>query len=333
MPKTSSCSSLNKSLPPYHVALCRLLSIAVFISIFTAGPVRAGECLTSDKELYQDVVASYAAAKKGERAEYDDWGMQCWRGDRGLNNKLKTVLTDMLFDSRIHPKQIAAALNNYQTVFGDTKGLLEEVKKKQGPSRYALILGYGDRTGIAFSAPAAPIDEATSGEIDFIDGPANIRLQPKGALVASLPDGAKVRILKTQEKWIEIESEGIRGWTARTNLMSSHIGAADADGFYVLSRAAYMGYNDIVRFLLSHGAKADLIDGFGRNALHWAVKGGFAGLPLNELSILQRLAAVPGVNANIVDKEGATPLLEAITLGRKDMVNVLLGMATLDVNL
>lgn len=315
---------------PDQVIPRRLLLIAVlFLRI--AAPSWAGECLTSDKELYDGVVASYGAAKKGELAEHDGWGMRCWSGNEGLDARLKTVLTDMLFDSRIHPAHVAAALDDYQNVFGKSKGLLDEVKKKQGPWRYAQVAEYRDRTGIAFTAPAAP--EAPSGDIDYIDGPANVRKQPRGQIIASLPDNTRVRVLKTQEKWVEIEAGSVRGWTARTNLMTSHVGAADADGFYVLSRAAYMGYSTTVRFLLDHGAKADLIDGSGRNALHWAVKGGFAGLRVNELSIVHTLAAAPGVNANLVDKEGTTPLLDAISLDRADMANVLLGMPDIDVNL
>ncbi len=94
-----------------------------------------------------------------------------------------------------------------------------------------------------------------------------------------------------------------------------------------------MGYNETVRFLLSRGARVDLIDGFGRNALHWAIRGGFAGLPQSELEMVKLFAAVPGVNVNNVDKEGMTPLLDSIALNRTDMMNVLLGIEKIDVNM
>ncbi len=335
MPNKFTCNSLRTHFQPYPVVTRRLLLTAALIIFFNADPAWAGECLMSDEDMYKDVVSFAEAAKKGGMGSlYHGGDLYCWRGDQGLDAKLRAVLTDMLFDSRIHAAHVALALNDYQSVFGVPKALLDEVKKKQGPSRYALISAIRERTGAAVPpAAVSRSDEKFSEDVDFIDGPANIRKEPKGTLVASLPDNAKVRIQRKQDNWVEIVSEGVRGWTARTNLMGSHVGAVDADGFYVLSRAAFMGYSETVRFLLSRGAQADLVDGFGRNALHWAVRGGFAGLGESELEMVKLLSTIPGVNVNCVDKEGMTPLLTAITLGRRDMATVLLGMGTIDVNL
>ncbi len=328
------CASMRMPLQPYSPVSRRPLLIAVLILLFHAGPSWSGECLMSDEDLFKDVVSFAESAKRGGMGSpYHGSDLYCWRGDMGLDAKLRGVLTDMLFDSRIHPAHVAAALSDYQSVFGDPKALLGEVQKKQGRSRYAIISAVREGKGAAFPATAAgKAGETFPGDVDFIDGPANIRKEPKGALAASLPDNAKVRVLRKQDSWVEIESDGVRGWTAATNLMGNHIGRADADGFYVLSRAAFMGYAETVRFLLSRGARADLVDGFGRNALHWAVRGGFAGLDASELEMVKLLSAVPGVNVNLVDKEGMTPLLAAITLGRMDMAKVLLGMGSIDVN-
>ena len=329
-----ACGRLSTSSHPHHGTPQRLLLIVVMIIISNIGQAWAGECLTSNKELYDGIVAFYAAAKKGEMdsGEYGRWGLRCWRKNQGLNARLRTVLTDMLFDSRIHPAHVAAALCDYRVVFGVPKLLLGEVEKKQGPSRFAIILAILENKGAAFSATAGKVEESLPGEMDFIDGPANLQKSPQGPIVTSLPDNMKVRILRKQGNWVEIVSGGSRGWTLHTNLMGSHVSEVDADGFYVLSRASFMGYFETVDFLLAHGAKAALVDGFGRNALHWAVRGGFAGLATPELDMVKRLSAVPDINVNLVDKHGETPLLTAIGRGRLDMATVLIGMETIDLN-
>ncbi len=308
-----------------------LLLIVLFLFL-NAGLSLAGECLMSDEDLYKDVVSFAESAKKGGMGSpYEGSDLYCWRGDMGLDSRLRSVLTGLLFDSRIHPAHVATALNEYRSVFGESKALLDKMKKKQGPERYAVIMALRNRAG-APAAEAAAQNETFSQDADFIDGPANVRKAPKGALVASLPDNTKVRILRKQGNWVEIAAGAVRGWTSRVNLMSSHVGQADADGFYVLSRAAFLGYPGTVSFLLARGAKPDLVDGFGRNALHWAVRGGFGGRTADELEMVKLLAGIPGVNVNRVDSEGMTPLLTTITLGRTDMLNVLLGAGGADVN-
>lgn len=333
MSTTSVCDRSRKPSLPHRAVLLGLLLLAAFL--FTADLSLAGECLMSDEDLYKDVAAFAESAKNGGMGSpYEGSDLYCWRGDMGLDSKLRTVLTGLLFDSRIHPAHVSTALNEYQSVFGDPGALLGEVKKKQGPERYALITALRSRAGASASAAVAAIpDEKFTEDTDFIDGPANVRRAPKGALVASLPDNTRVRVLRRQDNWVEIASDNVRGWSSRVNLMSSHVSAADADGFYVLSRAAYLGYAGTVRFLLARGAKPDLVDVFGRNALHWAVRGGFAGRNADELEMVKLLVAIPGVNANRVDTDGMTPLLTAITLGRPDMLNILLGMSGVDVNL
>lgn len=334
MSTTSVCVHSRKPWLPHRAASLRLLILATFLLLFTAGPSLAGECLMSDEDLYNGVVAFAESAKKGGLGSpYEGSDLYCWRGDMGLDSKLRTVLTGLLFDSRIHPAHVATALNEYQSVFGDPGALLNEVKKKQGPERYALITAFRNRAGASAPAPSAVPDEKFSEDTDFIDGPANVRKAPKGALVASLPDNTSVRVLRRQDNWVEIASDNVRGWTSRVNLMSSHVAAADANGFYVLSRVAYLGYAGTVRFLLARGAKPDLADGFGRNALHWAVRGGFAGRNADELEMVKLLASLPRVNVNRVDSDGMTPLLTVVALGRTDMLNVLLGMDGVDVNL
>lgn len=58
-------------------------------------------------------------------------------------------------------------------------------------------------------------------EIPFIrsvDGPANCRETPKGKIVSSIPDLAKVNIRERKEDWYRVEFNGKECWTIRNNL-------------------------------------------------------------------------------------------------------------------
>jgi hypothetical protein len=54
--------------------------------------------------------------------------------------------------------------------------------------------------------------------ISSVDGPANCREKPKGKIVSSIPDLAKVNIRGREEDWYRVEFNGKECWTIRNNL-------------------------------------------------------------------------------------------------------------------
>lgn len=54
--------------------------------------------------------------------------------------------------------------------------------------------------------------------ISSVDGPANCREKPKGKIVSSIPDLAKVNIRERKEDWYRVEFNGKECWTIRNNL-------------------------------------------------------------------------------------------------------------------
>jgi ankyrin repeat protein len=311
--------------------------------IFSPLTVWAGECITSDGELLAARKAFYQSAKTQGIGELDEgWGLSCWRHDEGLDDQLKAVLVEMMSDSRIHPAYVAEAANDYAMVFGDmpafehhgivVKGSPQDWKlalqKAQGPARYALI-----RPKLKNAlAPVGTEVEAT-GNVDYIDGPANIRNAPKGKLVASLPDNTRVRVLQEQAGWVEIATPEARGWTHHKNLMGWVIGEQDAQGFLPLGRAAYLGYADTVDFLLRKGADVNAVDGFGRSALHWAVLGTSHDLGGAELAPLKKLCSLQGIAVNQRDAQGETALFMAVQQMNLGVVKQVLGIDCVDVNI
>ena len=53
-----------------------------------------------------------------------------------------------------------------------------------------------------------------------IDGPANVRKEPKGSIIGEIQDTEKVVVFEKQENWFLIQTlDGmIRGWTYKSNI-------------------------------------------------------------------------------------------------------------------
>lgn len=294
----------------------------------------AGECLTTNDELYSDIVNHYRSAKKGRTEKTrSGWGLGCWQHNKRSDAKLKKLLKEIIFDSRIHPADVAKAIEDYEIVFGKSASFKMEMISHQGESRYDLInkvLTQRNQEGIA--AISSKTSFTFSPAVDFIRGPANVSRKPNGKIFAKLPDYSKIRIVRQLGEWAEIERPKLKGWIHRKNLMGATINSVDDDGFTDLSRAAYLGYEEAVNFLLGKGTQANLVDSYGRNALHWAVAGGSIPLDGRELEILKTISMLPGIQVNKVDKAGDTPLLLAVKNGRLEVVKILLQNKEIDVN-
>jgi len=297
--------------------------------LLTPALSRAGECITSDSELLAAQQNFYADAKNNGLGDYDDgWGLSCWRSDEGLEAQLKNVLVAMMNDSSIHPAYVAEAANDY--FFNDLHAQLQALQAVQGPARYALIHPLLKKPGAPSPLPQLPLGE---GDIDYIDGPANIRDKPKGTQVATLPDNTRVRVYQEKDGWVEIHAGKVRGWTFHKNLMGRLLGKQGPEGFPILSRAAFMGYAETLDFLLAKGADPNDVDRFGRNALHWAVLGTSFDLGGVERSILRKLCSSRGVEINRRDNEGQTPLFSAVQQMDFVVIKMLLEVPGVDATL
>lgn len=322
-----------------HEIVLTLKSCAALIVMLLSAArlVSAGECLTSNEELYRDVVNRYKAAKNEVTEDGgNQWGLHCWKHDKRYDAKLKKLLKEMMFDSRIHPADVAAAVRDYETVFGSIKSLAREMKVKQGDSRLTLIdriVKHGSN-GTVVPRSAIPPSFTFSPDIDFINGPATLYKEPHGSASGTLPDNTRVALGRRQGEWFEVAGGHLKGWVKRNSLMGMSVNSTDTDGSTVLSRAAYLGYLETVHFLLKQGAKIDFVDSFGRNAVHWAVMGGTYQLGGDEIEILARLiAAKEGEELNMADKNGNTPLMFAISTGRPELVKILLDNGANKVNI
>jgi len=303
--------------------------VTLLAGLLTPVLSHAGECITSDSDLLAAQKNFYADAKKNGLGDYEDgWGLSCWRSDEGLDKQLEQVLRDMMNDSSIHPAYVAESANDY--FFFDLDQRLKELQESQGSARYALIRPLLKKPGAPEPLPPTPLGE---GEIDYIDGPANIRDQPKGTQIATLPDNTRVRVYREQDGWVEIHAGKVRGWTFHKNLMGRLLGKQGPEAFPVLSRAAFMGYAETVDFLLAQGADPNEVDRFGRNALHWAVLGTSFDLGGVERRILRKLCSVKGIEVNRRDKEGQTPLFGAVKQMDLEVIKTLLGVPGVDATL
>jgi ankyrin repeat protein len=101
------------------------------------------------------------------------------------------------------------------------------------------------------------------------------------------------------------------------------VNAAQGDGTTALHWAAYQLDADLVRELLSHGAKADTQNRYGASPLSEAVKGG-------HFEIVEILLAA-GANAKAVNIDGETVLMLAARTGKADVAKRLID-AGADVN-
>ena len=86
------------------------------------------------------------------------------------------------------------------------------------------------------------------------------------------------------------------------------VDAANNKGRTPLIRACLYGHESAVRALLAQGARQELQGQHGETALHWAAKGGHAG-------VVELLCAAPGAALALAlrDSEGNTPLACALT--------------------
>jgi ankyrin repeat protein len=333
----------NLFIPRNTIFLHFLITLFILTSMLAPPPLWAGECITDDSDLLAAEQGYYLSIQEHGIGEFNDgWGLSCWRHDQGLDDQLKALLEAMMSDSRIHPAYVAEAANDYGMLFGDepawkhhgvviegtSQDWKQALQNAQGPARYALIM---PKLKNAWTAVGTVIEP--TGDIDYIDGPANIRNSPKGNQVASLPDNTRVRVLREKDGWVEIDALGVKGWTHHKNLIGWVIGEQDSHGFRPLARAAYMGYADTIDFLLRKGADVNAVDGFGRTALHWAILGTSHALGGVEKEILRKLCGAKGVAVNQRDSQGESPLFMAVEQMNLEVVKLVLQIDGVDVNI
>ncbi|MCC7260712.1 MAG: ankyrin repeat domain-containing protein [Alphaproteobacteria bacterium] len=82
-----------------------------------------------------------------------------------------------------------------------------------------------------------------------------------------------------------------------------------------LMRAAYHGYDDVVKYLLNAGADPNLTDIGGATALHLATRQGHAGVAKQLIEF--------GAEVDAVDGEGWTPLMRAALTEKPELVDLL----------
>ena len=89
------------------------------------------------------------------------------------------------------------------------------------------------------------------------------------------------------------------------------VNVRDRDGVTALQLAANAGWVAGARLLLDKGADVNAVDGLGMTALHWS-----RNVELCEL-LLQR-----GADLEVEDKNGCTPLADALRHGRTELVHL-----------
>lgn len=325
---SNSLFSLRKS--------CISLALITVALISTDHVACAGECETSNDELYKIIVNQYKAAKNepAEELGATECGLEYWAHEKRADAKLKKLFKEIMFDSRIHPYDVVIAVQAYEKVFGAIKLLEKELKAKQGESRFALI----DRLLKQEKSNSVPPLLSLSKvflfptEIDFINGPAPLHKEPNGSLVGVLPDNTKVSRGALQGEWVEVKAEKLTGWVKQNALIGMSANIINPEGNSPLSRAAYMGYLETFHYLLAHGADVTFVDRFGRTPIHWVIMGGIKKSGSTEGAILKRLSEVRVLDPNRKDSDGNTPLMLAVESGSIDLIESLLKFPTIDVN-
>ena len=100
------------------------------------------------------------------------------------------------------------------------------------------------------------------------------------------------------------------------------VNAGNDVGYTALMGAARGASLDVIRFLLSHGARAALADKCGYTALHWAVAEPIRDASKQMAFLCALLDA--GADPNARNEEGITPLMNAAWFGCRDSVRELL---------
>jgi len=321
-----------------NTAFCRRLCYGISLSLLlliTCGlTAHAGECLTDNDELYVEVAKRYTHSHD-ESAEESavSWGLECWRRNKRDDAKLKKLLMSVMTDSRVHPSEVAAAIGDYETVFGRFKTIPKEVTTRQGESRTILIQRLRNAGNSTRSLTRTTAVMSFQPDTDFINGPATLHALPNGTTIATLPDNTRVSRERYEGDWVAVTAGKQKGWVHRSGLMGLMVNTVDRDGTTVLSRAAAMGYLDTVRYLLQQGADVNFADSYGASALHAAAFGALHDLGGDELAILELLCSVKGAVIDQTAKRGSTPLMSAIVTGRAEAVKILLdhGAKRLDV--
>jgi len=308
-------------------------AVMLFSAVHNAS---AGECETSNDELYKIIVNQYKAAKNEPTEELGgpECGLDYWAHEKRDDAKLKKLFKEIMFDSRIHPSDVVIAVQDYEKVFGAIKLLEKELKSKQGESRFALIdrLLKQEKSNSALPPLSVPKAFIFPPEIDFINGPAPLHKEPNGSVAGTLPDNTKVLRGAQQGEWAEVKAGKLTGWAKQNALIGLNVNAINPEGNSPLSRAAYMGYLETVHYLLAHGADVTFVDRFGRTPIHWVIMGGIRKSGGTEGAILKRLSEVRRLDPNRKDSDGNTPLMLAVESGSIDLIESLLKFPTIDVN-
>jgi hypothetical protein len=111
-----------------------------FITFIVYSPVYPGECLQSDKEIYESLLSTYKQAITGTPTGYYGWISQgCWEGNPELDAKLNKLLEAMMRDRRLHPESVAGVVNIYLQIFGPTRIIMDMLDSSEGIARESII--------------------------------------------------------------------------------------------------------------------------------------------------------------------------------------------------
>ncbi|XP_046550136.1 serine/threonine-protein phosphatase 6 regulatory ankyrin repeat subunit B-like [Haliotis rubra] len=83
-----------------------------------------------------------------------------------------------------------------------------------------------------------------------------------------------------------------------------------------LLQTVYCGHRDVLKFLVSNGAKLSHVDDYGENILHWACRGGHVG-------VVKDILTQYSVDINSRENHGETPLMKAASGGHRNVLEFL----------
>jgi|GEM_PF-3366218 len=177
-----------------------------------------------------------------------------------------------------------------------------------------------------------PYEKRDFNKIDFIDGSTEVYDKPEGNVFAKISDNSKVDILQRKGNWVEINYAKIKGWISKDSLLGENVNKQIDVGYTALSKVAFMGRLETVIFLISKGADANNSDKFGRNSLHWAIKGAFLLSNKDQIEIIKKIININGIDINKIDNDGMTPFSLAVMSQNLEIIKLLSNQKEIDIN-
>ncbi|XP_046801895.1 histone-lysine N-methyltransferase EHMT2, partial [Lucilia cuprina] len=147
----------------------------------------------------------------------------------------------------------------------------------------------------------------------------NLFLQNRADLALRGPDGHTVLHIAARTGNLEILKLIVHSYKASKDVSQflSFINAQDDGGWTAMVWAAELGHTDIVSLLLQQGADPNICDNDNNTVLHWAA---LQNHDLDTITVLLKA----GINCNIQNVEGETPLHIACRLSSKKLCLLLI---------